>query len=147
MKQAMHILSIILLIVLIGSCKVEPQTINFGQDHCNYCEMTIVDRTHATEYVTKKGKSFKFDAIECMIRELNENKNYNELAFILVTDFDNPGQLINAIEATYLVSDSIKSPMGANLSAFSSKDNGLKAQKKYSGKLYSWETIIKYFKK
>ena len=29
--------------------------------------MTIVDRQHAAEAVTSKGKVFKFDAIECMV--------------------------------------------------------------------------------
>lgn len=29
--------------------------------------MTIVDKQHAAQVVTKKGKAYSFDAIECMV--------------------------------------------------------------------------------
>ena len=58
-------------LVLIISCKVEESPINYGQDACKFCKMTIVDKQHAAEIVTKKGKPFKYDAIECMVRDEN----------------------------------------------------------------------------
>lgn len=129
------------------SCKVEPQKINYGIDHCDFCEMTVVDKTHASEYVTKKGKSYIFDSIECLVQQMNNENNASDLAFVLVSDYLNPGELINAFKASYLITDKIKSPMGANLSAFNSLENAKKAQQEFGGTLYTWQQLKAKFKK
>ncbi len=123
------------------SCKISPKEINYGKDHCAHCDMTVVDKTHAASYTTKKGRSYPFDAIECLVMKINKDQNEDKMAFILVADYDNPGVLINASEATYLISEGIKSPMGANLSAFSSIETAKKAQSMHSGSLYSWKQL------
>lgn len=135
------------ILIIFFSCKVEPQKINYGQDHCAFCEMTVVDKTHASEYVTKKGKSFIFDSIECLVQQIKKENNETELAFILVSDYQNPGELINAKKATYLITDKIKSPMGANLSAFNSLENAKKVQQEFGGTLYTWQQLKAKFKK
>jgi len=135
------IFTLLLLLITLNSCSVEPKEIAYGKDHCHYCDMTVVDKTHASEYVTKKGKAYTFDAIECLVNEINEKQNENKLAFILVSDYTNPGDLIDAYTATYLISEQIKSPMGANLSAFKTAETAKKAQSMFSGKIYSWETL------
>ncbi len=132
---------IIALIIIISSCSVEPQPIDYGNDHCNFCDMTVVDRTHSAEYTTKKGKSYMFDAVECLVRKINQAENEDQMEFILVADYANPGVLTNAKDATYLISKKIKSPMGANLSAFSSKDEAIKTQKEFGGEILNWEEI------
>jgi copper chaperone NosL len=48
---------------------------------------------------------------------------------------------MDATMASYLVSDQIASPMGANLSAFENENSGQKAQEKFTGELFSWEEI------
>ena len=132
--------SIILLLTI--SCKVEPLSIEYGKDQCSFCVMNIVDKTHAAQYVTQKGKQFKFDAIECLVNDLNE-KNEDDLAIILVADYSEPGKMIDAKTATYLISPKIKSTMGANLSAVYSKEKATELQQKFSGELYNWETLKK----
>jgi len=130
----------VVLLVLIISCKVEPQPIEYGKDQCSFCKMNVVDKTHASQYVTKKGKQFKFDAIECMIHDLSE-KNEENISLFLVANYGNPGEMIDAKTATFLISKEIKSPMGANLSAFSSKNKAEEFQQKHGGKNYTWETL------
>lgn len=130
--------TVILLLAI--SCKVEPQTIEYGKDQCNFCSMNIVDKIHAAQYVTKKGKQFKFDAIECMVNNLSA-KNEGEIAILLVANFDKPGEMIDAKTASYLISKEIKSPMGANLSAVSTIEKSQDLQKKYLGDIYTWETL------
>jgi copper chaperone NosL len=50
-----------------------------------------------------------------------------------------------AKEATYLVSKEIKSPMGANLTGFASKEEALNTQNKRGGEIYTWnELLIKF---
>ncbi len=128
------------LFVLLISCKVEPQAIEYGKDQCNFCKMNVVDKTHAAQYVTQKGKQFKFDAIECMVNDLSE-KNEESIAILLVADYGNPGEMIDVKMATFLISKEIKSPMGANLSAFSSKNKAEELLQKHGGKNYTWETL------
>ena len=130
----------IIILLLLISCKVEPENIEYGKDQCSFCMMNIVDKTHSAQYVTKKGKQFKFDAIECMVNDLSEKKE-GELAFMLVADYSNPGTMVEARNASYLISEEIKSPMGANLSAISDLKNAIELKQKHSGTIYTWETI------
>jgi len=128
------------ILLLTISCRVEPEAIAYGNDQCSFCVMNIVDKTHAAQYVTKKGKQFKFDAIECLVNDLNE-KNEEDFAFILVANYANPGEMIDARTATYLISPAIKSPMGANLSAVSTSEIALELQQQHSGDIYTWESL------
>lgn len=130
--------TVILLLAI--SCKVESQRIEYGKDQCDFCSMNIVDEIHAAQYVTKKGKQFKFDAIECMVNNLSA-KNEEEIAILLVANFDKPGEMIDAKTAAYLISSNIKSPMGANLSAVSTSEKAEELQQKYTGEIYNWETL------
>ncbi len=139
LKQLQPFILITILFVTI-SCKIEPQKIEYGKDQCNFCKMNVVDKTHSAQYVTNKGKQFKFDAIECMVNDLSI-KEENEIAILLVADYGNPGEMIDAKTAIYLISEGIKSPMGANLSAFSSKEKAAELLQEFGGKNYSWETL------
>lgn len=137
-------LGFICLFFAVTSCEVKPAPINFGTDSCHFCKMTIVDQQHAAQYVTKKGKQFKFDAVECMLNDLSENGMEN-LAILLVSDYNNPGAMTDATEATYLISVEIKSPMGANLSSFSVRADAEKTLKNRGGELYSWEEMLRKY--
>ena len=129
-----------LYLLFMGSCNVEPAIINYGSDGCYFCKMTIVDQQHAAQFVTKKGKQFKFDAIECMLNEMSE-KEISNIAIYMVSDYASPQSMTDAQNATFLISPEIKSPMGANLSAFSKKGNAQQFIKTNEDKLYSWATI------
>lgn len=132
--------------LLLSSCDVKPQPINYGSDACYYCEMTIVDQQHASQLVTSKGKAYKYDAIECMVHSLQEEFETTEMAHYLVADFRQPGELINATKASFLVSENLQSPMGANLSAFANDSAGKTAQDEFKGKLFSWKEIQEHLK-
>ena len=107
--------------------------------------MTIVDRQHAAELVTHKGKVYKFDAAECMINSLSE-MDPESIALFLVTDYSVPEQLIDAKTATFIISPEIPSPMRANLSALQSKEKAISLQNSKQGSLYTWEEIQLYLK-
>jgi len=141
MKSKISIITILFSLFLAISCKVEPKEINYGQDHCLHCDMTVVDKSHAAQYVTKKGKAYMFDAVECLVMKVNKDQNEGKMEYLLVADYANPGSLIDAKSATYLISEKIKSPMGANLSAFSSKETAEKFLKDNGGKLYTWNQL------
>lgn len=135
-----------LLVGLFFSCDVKPQEIEYGVDACHYCSMTIVDKQHAAELVTKKGKVFKFDAAECMIHHIS-NIDATKVALYFVTDYNSPGQLIDSKTATFIISENIPSPMRANLSALLSREEGELLQVSKGGDLYSWNEICSHLKR
>ncbi|MBK7869884.1 MAG: nitrous oxide reductase accessory protein NosL [Saprospiraceae bacterium] len=134
------------LALLLAACSPKPQAINYGTDECDFCRMTIVDKQHAAEVVTTKGKAFKFDAIECMINYTNL-KEADEFSLYLVNDYLTPGELIDATTSTFLISKNIPSPMGAYLSAFADADKASATQMEQSGELYNWNEIKMHLKK
>ena len=141
--------TIILLLTIMMSivaCTVEPKKINYGEDACHYCSMTIVDRQHAAEIVTKKGKAFKFDATECMIRHIQEIDS-STIALYLTSDYLNPESLIDAKTASYIISEQIPSPMGAFLSATKLKEGAEQLRMDKGGELYNWGELLTNFKK
>ena len=140
------VISILIFIWFFASCEIEPVSIDYGNDNCHYCNMTIVDRQHAAQLVTDKGRAYKFDAIECMLNYTREN-TARPVSVYLVNDFKNPGKLIDATNATYLISPGIRSPMGANLSGFNSEQDAREIQTNYNGTLYNWKQLVKYFKR
>ena len=131
---------LILSILFISSCSTDPKPINYGEDACSFCQMTIVDKQHAAQLVIKTGKAFKYDAIECMLNDLKDWE-HPEVAHYLVADYTNPGKLIEASNAAYLVSKSIPSPMGEFLTAFESIEERNKIQNIESGTSLDWTAL------
>ena len=143
--KPLNIIRLLITATIFTSCSVEPVPIEYGQDACHFCKMNIVDRQHAAEIVTKKGKAFKYDAIECMMQD---RKNWQEadIAFYLMTDYDTPGNLVDATKAFYLISENIPSPMGGNLSGFESKEKAEQIHQEKEGKLLTWEELKQQYK-
>ena len=132
---------LLLFLFLFGGCSTDVEPIEYGHDACHFCEMTIVDKQHAAEAVTTKGKVRKFDAIECLLRFKRKNA---DLLFkhMVVNTFDSPGQLVDAETCVYLISPELPSPMGASLTAFDQSDVAQEVLKKKGGELYSWSEIV-----
>ena len=143
----MRIIQVLLILLLFTACNVKPKTINYGADACHYCDMNIVDQQFASQLVTSKGKAYKFDAIECMVHSLQEQFSDVEMVYELIADFDEPGNLIDAKSASYLVSENLPSPMAANLSGYKAKDAAQSRQEVLGGKVYSWAEIQSYLKR
>jgi copper chaperone NosL len=106
--------------------------------------MNIVDQQHAAEIVTKKGKVYVYDAIECMLNDKGNN-NSETVAMFLVMDYNSPNTFLEAEQSYYLISENIPSPMGAFLSAFNSGSTATKLQEEKGGTVYDWEEILKEF--
>ncbi|MEO9964978.1 MAG: nitrous oxide reductase accessory protein NosL [Reichenbachiella sp.] len=137
-KSTLHTLFIILVFAV--GCEVTPAEINYGTDSCHFCKMTIVDQSHAAQIVTQKGRSYKYDAIECMIQS-SRQWDSGELKFILITDYISPKKLIDATSAYYLISENIPSPMGAYLSGFEFENERNKFLRRSSDRTLSWNEL------
>ena len=145
MKTLKHYLFLALLLPFFG-CNVSPQPIDYGSDGCHFCRMTIVDKIHAAEIITKKGKVYKFDASEGMINFMDEFDT-SEIALYLSNNYTEPEALIDATKATFLISENIPSPMGAFLSAFKNPSDAKKVQAKKGGELYTWDELLTHLNK
>ena len=145
MQRPITVISLLFFYIL-TSCDIKPQPINYGEDACHFCKMTIVDKQHAAQIVTKKGKAFKFDAVECMLNHLKEI-DPNDVELFLVTDYLDPGMLLDATTSYYIISENIPSPMGEFLSSVKSKETVLRLQKEKEGSTYTWQEIMEHFNK
>jgi copper chaperone NosL len=139
-----RIFPLLSLIVALGACQVKPQPINYGSDSCHFCKMTIVDSQHAAEIVTVKGKAFKYDAIECMIDDLKD-WDEPEVKFHLINDYSDPGELIDATTAHFVITQSIPSPMGRFLTGFGNAEQRNQVLKNTDGLVFDWNQLITYF--
>ena len=129
------------------SCSTDPQPLLYGQDACHACKMTLVDKKFGAEVVTKKGKVFKFDDVNCMVNFLNAgNVGEEDIAHRLVIDFASPEKLIPVEEAFFLKSDNIKSPMASQVAAFEKKDDLEVLKKELTGIYLVWGELVTQFK-
>ncbi len=135
-----RILCFILITVLAFGCKPEVSPIQYGQDACHWCQMQIADPKFGAEAVTSKGRTYKFDAAECMLYYLAESDN--EHAFLVVSDFANPEHFVDADKAVYLVSKNMPSPMGGYLNAFSSHEKAKDLAAQNGGDIFTWSQML-----
>lgn len=128
--------------LLLSSCNnTEPDSIKINKDNCGFCKMTIADGRFAAEFMTKKGRFYKFDDLHCMLRHQEEN-NQIEISSLFVNDYNADNVLIDATSAYYVTHENVKSPMGGNTAAFESKEAAQKYADKTNAAVYSWQELI-----
>jgi copper chaperone NosL len=136
-----HIILVLLVFESI-SCTISERPINYGTDECAYCKMIIMDHRYGSELVTDKGKVYTFDAAECLIDFMHYNEELVRVAsMILVTPYTDPNMLHNAMEASYLVSGKMPSPMGAYLNSFKDLKTAREFQSTNGGEIYTWDEL------
>jgi copper chaperone NosL len=130
--------------MLLASCSAEPSPIRFGTDTCDYCRMTIADERYGSEIVTKKGRVYKYDAVECMAGALLDgNVDGQSVALLLTIDHSNPTVLVDAAEAVYLHSPTLRSPMGLNLTSFADPAGAAETAERHPGEMLTWDQTQK----
>ena len=133
-----------LLLVTMLSCNVGPEAIKTGTDNCSFCKMTMSDARFGAEIVTKKGKIYKFDDMNCIMAYLRSGAlPAAEIKDVYLTDFCNGHKLINAAHSYLLQSDAFKSPMNGNTAAFDNPDSLQKTQAVFAGTILSWNELNK----
>jgi copper chaperone NosL len=129
------------------SCRVEPEPLQYGEDACHTCKMTLIDKKFGAELVSTKGKVYKFDDVNCMVTFYNSGEiPTQDFAYRLVTDFSQPTKLIEATDAFYLKSPAIKTPMASQIAAFQQKQNMEDIKKEIKGIYLVWGELVTQFK-
>ena len=142
-----RVIFILLTILTLASCGSEPEPINYGHDECEFCRMLVTDNKYGAELVTDKGKIYKFDSIECMIEfSLVKNTLGDTNNKLLITDFYDPGNLVDARNSVYVKNDKFRSPMGLNVTAFNSEEQLQKFISENGGEKLSWVEVIELVK-
>ncbi|MBJ6723915.1 nitrous oxide reductase accessory protein NosL [Geomesophilobacter sediminis] len=131
-------------LVLLGCGKEGPEPIVVGRDNCANCGMQVSDARFGAELITRKGRIFKFDSVECMAGFLNKKGRGEEVSSLWVVDCAHPSQLIEATRAGYLESEKLPSPMGLNLSAFRDRAAATAKSRECPGTILSWPEVQKY---
>ncbi len=120
--------------------KKQAEDIHWNEDACENCHMKMNDRKYGAEVITKHGRVFKFDAMECLLDFVKKNESI--LSDIYVVDYFH-SELIPIKEAVFVRSNKVHGPMGTNI--FATKDST--ALKDFADKdsvqQLSWETLKK----
>ncbi|SRR5579875_1123302 len=137
------IMPVIVMLVVVGCRPAPPYPIHFGSVECAYCHMVVSDRRFAAELVTKKGRVYYFDSIECLASFVAERQvAQGDIHSMWVSDFAHPEQLVPAPSAFYLKTRRLHSPMQRNLIAFASSADRAQAIMSLGGTELSWPEII-----
>nr|AWJ66274.1 nitrous oxide reductase maturation protein, outer-membrane lipoprotein NosL [uncultured bacterium] len=109
--------------------------IRYNEASGAYCGMFISDPRYGAEVVSKTGKHYFFDSIECLVAFLIEGEDVSadQLHSAWVSDFANPGTLIKAEEAYYFKSGQLRSPMAVNITAFAKRQDLEAAKSQFEG--------------
>jgi copper chaperone NosL len=109
--------------------------------------MTLMDKKFGAELVTKKGKVYKFDDMNCFLNFYNSGfEDSEDYQHKLVVDFTSKGKLIDATHAFYIKSSAVRSPMDGQVAAFESKANSDKYKKEWKGIYLAWGEVITQYK-
>jgi copper chaperone NosL len=137
----------LILSLFMSACSAKTEPFNYGKDNCHFCKMGIIDPKFGGEVVTKKSKVYKFDDIICMARFLQSGTlKEGEIAQKVIINFEKENNFLDVNKAIFWVSPELRSPMGSNTAAFSSKQAAEKASTGKEGQLMTWEEIYKKIK-
>lgn len=127
----------------LAACQPGPRPIAYGQDTGAYCRMTIMDERWGAELVTRTGKTYVFDSIECMASfYLEAQVAHEDVHSMWVTDFYDPPTMLPVEEAFFLHSRDLPSPMGMNLTAFSDAIRRDAVTNSFYGELLDWDGVL-----
>ena len=135
------------LLITLLSCTAEPEPLQYGEDACHTCKMTLIDKKFGAELVSRKGKVFKFDDVNCMLTFYHGGQVApTDFSHRLIVDFSRPATLIEATDAFYIKSPEIKSPMASQIAAFQTKESMEQIKSKYKVIYLVWGELVTQFK-
>ena len=136
-----------LLMMVLTSCLREPRSLTWGTHACDFCKMKLMDNHYGALLETQKGRIYRFDDINCMLRYDHEDRDAVQYFPVkLVVDYARPGTLIPAEDAFYLKSPELITPMDSKIVAFSSKPDFDLHKKKLKGIYLVWGELVTQFR-
>jgi len=103
--------------------------------------MGIADTRFAGQAISRTGKRWKFDSVECLAGFVQSRDPDIELHSLWVSGFDDPDAWLPVSEALFLHSSTLASPMGMGFAAFSSESARAHAREQFPGEPLSWDEV------
>lgn len=129
--------------ILFTSCTGSgPQPISLNKDACDFCKMTISDGRFAAEFITAKGRMYKFDDLSCMMQYI-ASQGEGSIKKYYISEFTKELEYIDATTAWYIHHEDLKSPMNGNTAAFSTKEAATDFAQKYQATVIRWPDLNK----
>ena len=138
MKTFVAILLTALIFTACGNSGPEP--INYNKDACEFCKMSISENRFAAEIITVKGRVYKFDDLQCLLQYDADNKEIPVKNYY-VSSFLEDGKLIDAATALFIKHESMRSPMGGNIAAFSTQQTAADYASKNQTAITTWKDL------
>lgn len=120
----------------------EPQPVDlYKEDMCALCRMAISEKVFAAQIVTHDGDALKFDDIGCLIEFLSK-KPAKKMAASFVVDYTSKNW-IKADQASFLISEKLKTPMGYGYAAFANTTEAQAARQQFPGAVKTLSELVK----
>jgi copper chaperone NosL len=103
--------------------------------------MSIVDDRYASELITEKGRTYKFDDVLCMKQYLAEQKIAGATMLFVEDYLKQSAAPLNASQAVYLKHEMFTSPMNGNYAAFANAADARKLMDSLKVPALSWENL------
>lgn len=101
------------LLIAIAACDGgRPAPIAYDVDTCTRCHMQINERRYSAVLVTRRGRSLKFDSIECLRDYAERPEVKGEITSVWVANFAHPGTMLRAVDAHFADLGASRAPMG-----------------------------------
>ena len=132
-------LAIVIAFILMGCAETGPSKIELNKDACDHCKMNISDIRFATQFVTPKGRYYKFDDLLCLLEYTKLNNM--ETKSIWVSSYVSKNEFIDVQDAYFFSSDQLRSPMRGNMAAVRIVDSSSVPFDKKDINSYSWKEL------
>jgi len=127
-------------------CNTGPQPIQYGSDNCSFCKMTLMDKHYGAEIVTKKGKVYKMDDVNCFVQfQKKSGVEPSEIAGRFIVDYSHEGVLLAVENAVFLRSDKLNTPMASGIAAFATQEALQQVQAQSGGEALTWDQVFNAF--
>ena len=124
-----------------GCAATGPRAIVLHDDSCAQCRMSIVDPRYGGEAITRNGRIYTFDSVECLVSWVRLAPA-GTVARTYVLDVQHPGTFIAAESASYLRGVRISSPMGQAIVALASVQAADERKAVLGGERVAWQELV-----
>jgi copper chaperone NosL len=104
--------------------------------------MGVAEARFAAELVTRQGRVYRFDSVECLATYYLREADFARVHSIWVTDLNEPTRLLRLEEAAFVHSASLRTPMGAGLAAFEAATGRARALAAAPGEVLTWSQVL-----
>jgi copper chaperone NosL len=131
---------LLLAVALVTGCAPKPDAVHWGLEECAQCQMVISDERFAAQVVDQRGKTYKFDAIECMAAFVDGGAlAAGDIHSLWIADGRDSWVAVE--DAAFLYSENTRSPMGGGYTAHADGDAARRLQAEVGGELMTWQQV------